>query len=76
MKIRRVQRFVAPGSDVNGLTDYMMVEPLPRMETYGEYDGTKCPVGEHSDPHGNRTEAPYTAQVYTQDNTAEPHGQT
>ena len=46
------------------------------METDCEDYRSESPVGEHSDPHGNRTEAPYTAQVYTQDNTAEPHGQT
>ena len=51
-----------------------MVQPFPGMEPDGEDHGADAPVSEHADPYGNWSKAPDTAQIYTQNDTTQPHG--
>ena len=51
-----------------------MVQPFPVMEPDGEDHGADAPVGEHADPYGDWSKAPDTAQINTQNHTAQPHG--
>ena len=51
-----------------------MFQPFPGMEPDGKDNGAQAPVSEHANPHGNGTEAPDTAEVNAQADTAEPHG--
>ena len=51
-----------------------MIEPLAGTETQGKDDSPKAPVGKHANPYGDRSEAPYAAQVDAKAYTAQPHG--
>lgn len=51
-----------------------MVEPAAGVEAQRKNDTARCPVGEHADPYGDRSEAPYAAQVNAKAYTAQPHG--
>jgi hypothetical protein len=47
--------------------------PLTFDEVNGVEDSTDCPVGEHSDPDGDETDAGDSDQEDGQRDTAEPH---
>ena len=55
------------------LINHMVIKPFSRMETYSEYDCAKSPVAEHTNPYGNWTKSPDTAEINAKAYSTKPH---